>query len=172
MKESVNRVYGRTVNPYNRNLTSGGSSGGESALIALRGSAIGLGTDWGGSIREPAAWCGLYGLRPSWGRVSLKDVTVPFAGLETRRSTAGPMGHTPEDIDLYMSAYLAQNPWEMDPDVLSMPWTKQGLDTGTLCFAIAYGDEEVRDQMRYFQHRLYDIDDSPSPNHARSRNCR
>lgn len=54
MYESINLVFGRTLNPHNRSLTSGGSSGGEAALIAMRGSAIGVGSDYGGSIRAPA----------------------------------------------------------------------------------------------------------------------
>jgi Asp-tRNA(Asn)/Glu-tRNA(Gln) amidotransferase A subunit family amidase len=79
--ETESNIYGRTVNPYNRNLTSGGSSGGESALIGLRGSVLvssvgslfsllkmlihikGLGGDIGGSIRVPAAHCGIYGFK-------------------------------------------------------------------------------------------------------------
>lgn len=54
MGETVNHLWGRTVNPYNMTLTTGGSSGGEAALSALRGAAIGVGTDIGGSIRKPA----------------------------------------------------------------------------------------------------------------------
>lgn len=53
--ESINLVYGRTLNPYNRSLTSGGSSGGEAALLAMKGSALGVGSDYGGSIRQPSA---------------------------------------------------------------------------------------------------------------------
>lgn len=56
MGESVNHLWGRTVNPYNRTLTPGGSSGGEAALLAMRGSAMGVGTDIGGSIRKPAKY--------------------------------------------------------------------------------------------------------------------
>lgn len=63
--ETSNNLYGVTVNPYNRRLTSGGSSGGEGALLGLKGSCLGLGTDIGGSIRSPAANCGLYGFRPT-----------------------------------------------------------------------------------------------------------
>lgn len=67
--ETVNNIFGRTVNPYNRNLSCGGSSGGEGALIGLRGSVIGVGTDIGGSIRMPSAFNHLYGIRPSHGRL-------------------------------------------------------------------------------------------------------
>lgn len=67
--ETVNNIIGYTTNPKNRNLSCGGSSGGEGALIALKGSPAGFGTDIGGSIRIPAAFNGLYGLRPSAGRM-------------------------------------------------------------------------------------------------------
>lgn len=72
--ETVNNIIGYTWNPKNRNLSCGGSSGGEGALIGLRGSPAGFGTDIGGSIRIPAAFNGLYGLRPSAGR-------LPYQGM-------------------------------------------------------------------------------------------
>lgn len=62
--ESVNNIFGRTRNPRNRELTTGGSSGGESALVTFRGSFIGVGTDIGGSIRHPCSFTGVFGLRP------------------------------------------------------------------------------------------------------------
>lgn len=71
--ETSSNLYGETVCPYNRNLTSGGSSGGEGALIGLRGSCLGIGTDIGGSIRSPSANNGLYGLRPT-------SYRLPFSG--------------------------------------------------------------------------------------------
>jgi amidase len=92
-----------------------------------------------------ASYCGLYGLRPSWGRVSFKDASEAFAGMETRHATAGPMGHSPEDLDLFMSSYMAANPWNMDPSVLHMPWRSMihEISETPLCFAVSYGDEEV-----------------------------
>lgn len=66
--DSHNNVFGRTMNPVNRQLTAGGSSGGEGALVAMNGSPLGIGTDVGGSIRVPAMCNGLVGVKPSHGR--------------------------------------------------------------------------------------------------------
>ena len=65
--ESSNKLYGRTNNPYDVRRTPGGSSGGEGALIAAAGSVIGLGNDVGGSLRVPAVFCGIFGLKPGPG---------------------------------------------------------------------------------------------------------
>ena len=67
--ESDNPVYGRTNNPWNPDRTSGGSSGGEAAIIAAGGSPLGLGTDLGGSVRVPATFCGVSGIKPTAGRL-------------------------------------------------------------------------------------------------------
>lgn len=64
-----NPIYGQTVNPHNLQKTSGGSSGGEGALIGGGGSVLGLGSDIGGSIRIPASFCGICGLKPTAGRL-------------------------------------------------------------------------------------------------------
>ena len=71
--ESDNRVYGRTNNPWNLERSPGGSSGGESAFIAAQGSPLGLAADLGGSIRVPAHFCGLHGLKPTSGRITNDD---------------------------------------------------------------------------------------------------
>src|SRR5271170_420781 len=67
--DSVNNVFGRTMSPVNRLCTAGGSSGGEGVLVAMKGCMIGWGTDIGGSIRVPAMCNGVYGFKPSCGRV-------------------------------------------------------------------------------------------------------
>lgn len=67
---SSNPVYGVTTNPYDASRSSGGSSSGEGALIALRGSPLGIGTDVGGSVRVPAHWCGICSLKPSGTRLA------------------------------------------------------------------------------------------------------
>ncbi|WP_211462917.1 amidase [Collimonas silvisoli] len=73
--ESDNIVYGRTSNPWHRSRTAGGSSGGEAAIVAACGSSFGLGTDGGGSIRIPAAYCGVFGHKPSSGLAPLTGHT-------------------------------------------------------------------------------------------------
>lgn len=65
MMETISNVWGETVSPYHRGTSAGGSSGGEGALIALKGSPLGIGTDIGGSVRIPAAFNNLYGLKPT-----------------------------------------------------------------------------------------------------------
>ena len=71
--ETSNRLYGEALNPWNLEKTPGGSSGGESGLISCKCSPIGIGGDIGGSIRNPANYCGIYGFKPSINRISSKN---------------------------------------------------------------------------------------------------
>lgn len=87
--ETVNNIIDYTWNPTNRNLSSGGSSGGEGALISLKGSPVGFGTDIGGSIRIPASFNGLYGLRPSTGRLPYQGMANSFDGAPGVLSVVG-----------------------------------------------------------------------------------
>jgi fatty acid amide hydrolase 2 len=77
--ETYNDVYGRTNNPYDLRRTAGGSSGGEGALVGAGGTAFGIGTDIGGSIRMPAAFCGVYGHKPSNGLLPLTGIHPVYA---------------------------------------------------------------------------------------------
>jgi amidase len=90
--ETVNNIIGYTMNPKNRYLSSGGSSGGEGALIGAHGSPIGLGTDIGGSIRIPAGFNGLFGIRPSVGRLPYEGMANSLDGQNSILSVAGPLG--------------------------------------------------------------------------------
>ncbi|ORY14143.1 acetamidase [Clohesyomyces aquaticus] len=120
--ESVNNVFGRTLNPLNRKLTSGGSSGGESALIAFGGSPLGVGTDIGGSLRIPAACTGIFTLRPSFGRFTTQRCRSGLAGQEAVMSVNGPMARTLEDIVLFSKTVVDSEPWVHDPKCLPIPW--------------------------------------------------
>lgn len=75
--ESTNAIWGTTTNPWAPDRTPGGSSGGEGAVVGFGASPIGIGTDIGGSIRIPASYCGVYGLKPTPQRMSGLGVTVP-----------------------------------------------------------------------------------------------
>ncbi|KAM0791969.1 hypothetical protein ACM66B_000472 [Microbotryomycetes sp. NB124-2] len=111
-----------TRNPYNTLLSSGGSSGGEGAVLGMRGALMGIGTDIGGSVRSPAAACGLYGLRPT--ALRIPGVATYKYGRESIMGTAGPLAHSARDIELFMSVVLGPESsiWLQDPNVLEMPW--------------------------------------------------
>ena len=98
--ESDNLIYGRTNNPYDLTRTPGGSSGGEAATIAAGGSPLGLGTDSGGSIRMPAHFCGVAGLKATWGCVPLTGVFPPPLGMNARIRHAGSLARYVEDLAL------------------------------------------------------------------------
>jgi len=120
--ETVNNIIGYTRNPKNRHLSSGGSSGGEGALIGLRGSPVGFGTDIGGSIRIPAAFNGLYGIRPSAGRMPYEGMANSMDGQNSVLSVVGPLATTPDACKLVMQALLTKQPWFHDPLVHEIPW--------------------------------------------------
>ncbi|KAF7560568.1 hypothetical protein G7046_g3584 [Stylonectria norvegica] len=122
--DSDNNVFGRTLNPRNTALTAGGSTGGEGALLALRGSILGIGTDIGGSIRVPSICNALYGLRPSVGLVphgGVRDITTP--GTDGVRSSAGPMATSIRDVALFLKTIMQTETWRYDSTVISVPWT-------------------------------------------------
>ncbi|CZR70247.1 probable fatty-acid amide hydrolase 1 [Phialocephala subalpina] len=121
--DSDNNVFGRTLNPHNTSLTAGGSTGGESALLALRGSVLGVGTDIGGSNRVPAVCNGIYGFRPSVGLVphgGVRDLSVP--GTDGVRSTVGPMATSLRDCALFLKSIMQAETWRYDSTVVSVPW--------------------------------------------------
>ncbi|KAJ9640388.1 hypothetical protein H2201_002564 [Coniosporium apollinis] len=155
--ETVNNIIGYTLNPKNRNLSAGGSSGGEGALIGLRGSPIGLGTDIGGSIRIPAAFNGLYGIRPSTGRLPYEGMANSMDGQSTVLSVVGPLATTVPSLRLMIKSLLSQEPWLHDPMVNELPWRdeqeKQILDLvrpaskgGKLAFGVLKHDGAVAPQ--------------------------
>ena len=94
--QTFNRVFGATRNPYNTAKTCGGSSGGAAVALAARMMPLADGSDTGGSLRNPAAFCNVIGFRPSPGR-------VPSAAPWTDISTAGPMARTVDDVALLFS---------------------------------------------------------------------
>ena len=100
--ETDNLIYGRTNNPYDVTRTPGGSSGGESALIAACGSPLGLGSDAAGSVRVPAAFCGIASIKPTSGRLPRTGHVPPAGGWIEALWQIGPMARYTEDLVLAM----------------------------------------------------------------------
>lgn len=111
-----------TLNPVNRLLSAGGSSGGEGSCIAFKGSAIGVGTDIGGSIRIPSSFNGVYGFRPTALRLPYNGVYTVAGGQEALRSVIGPLARSVDDLELFMRAVLDQEPWDISIGLAPIPW--------------------------------------------------
>ncbi|PZQ59536.1 MAG: amidase [Phenylobacterium zucineum] len=102
--QSNNPVYGRTSNPWDLSRTPGGSSGGSAAAVAAGLTPLELGSDIGGSIRVPAAFCGIFGHKPSYGIVPLRGHSPPgLDGGPIPLAVVGPLARRAEDLDLALS---------------------------------------------------------------------
>jgi amidase len=118
--ETDNQMYGQTKNPYNLLHTSGGSSGGEAALIASGGSAFGVGSDAGGSVRIPAHCCGITALKPTQGRIPCTGNVFGNAnGVFSFIATAGPLARTVDDLITGFS--IMAGPDGIDPHIPPVP---------------------------------------------------
>jgi len=123
-QEGDNPLFGRTNNPWDLERTSGGGSGGEGAIIAAGGSPLGLAADIGGSIRTPAHFCGIQGLRPTSGRLTNLDSPPElfFPGMDAVVLDPGPMARTVADLDLAMQVLAAPGLEKLDPKIPPVPW--------------------------------------------------
>ncbi|KAI0783311.1 amidase [Abortiporus biennis] len=146
--ETNNNIFGRVSNPFNRDLTPGGSSGGESALISVHGSALGLGTDIGGSIRIPAAHAGLYGLKGSVARMPHAGLLGSHDGMDAIVGALGPIATSARDLSLFCRVMLQYEPWLIEPPLLEIPWKQNVVDgegiPEKLSIAILWDDGVVR----------------------------
>lgn len=97
--------YGVTRNPVNRAYVSGGSSGGSTAAVAAHQAAFGLGTETGGSVRLPASYCGVYGLKPTYGALSRWGVVAYGSSLDQ----VGILAHTPSDVAASLAAMCGKD---------------------------------------------------------------
>lgn len=104
---SFNAVHGVTRNPYDLTRTAGGSSGGAAAALAARMMPLADGSDMMGSLRNPAAFCNVYGFRPTWGLVPGDAVGDTFSAT---LSTDGPMARTITDLALLLDVQAGENP--------------------------------------------------------------
>ena len=104
---SFNPLFGVTRNPYDLTRTAGGSSGGAAAALAARMVPVADGSDMMGSLRNPAAFCNIYGFRPTWGLVPGDAVGDTFLAT---LATEGPMGRTVEDVARLLTVLAGENP--------------------------------------------------------------
>lgn len=120
--DTRSNLHGQTLNPHNLHLSPGGSSGGEAASVASGATLAGLGTDIGGSVRQPAACVGLFGMRPTIGRFSSVGTRSTMPGNEGVIGTAGPFARSLRDLELLMSV-LVRGTTESDPYLCPpLPW--------------------------------------------------
>ncbi|GME78478.1 unnamed protein product [Ambrosiozyma monospora] len=136
--------YAITANSIDRTKSPGGSSGGESSLLAAQGSVIGLGTDIGGSIRGPCTQLGLFGLRASSNRFPYLDISNSYPNQITVPSVVGPMCRYLEDLELVSKIIIESQPWLKDPKCLPIEWkSKLEIDPKKVKFGVMPWDHEV-----------------------------
>lgn len=132
-QETENAIFGVTNNPWNLGRVPGGSSGGEAAAVAAGMTPIGIGTDIGGSIRIPAHFCGLYGLKPTLDRWSNRGSHTAIPGQEVVRSQIGCLARSAEDVITLWRAVDPRRMAERDPRVPPLPaGDPEGVDLSGL----------------------------------------
>ena len=120
--QSHNPIYGRTRNPWDLTRSPGGSSGGSAAALAAGMTPLEIGSDIGGSIRVPAAFCGVYGHKPTYGLVSMRGHSLPGVdGGPTPLSVAGPMARAPADLQRALDVIAGPEPDEAKGYRLQLP---------------------------------------------------
>ncbi|ETN40042.1 uncharacterized protein HMPREF1541_04317 [Cyphellophora europaea CBS 101466] len=137
MLQTVSPLWGRTLNPFNTDFAAGGSSGGDGTLLALRGSPFCPSTDIGGSIRAPAAFNGLYGIRPTADRIPKFGMISTAPGQTSIKVSCGPNCHSVGDLKLVTKLLFSHTDYiGFDPTAVPLPWkevqSKQKLVLGML----------------------------------------
>ncbi|KAF2660184.1 amidase [Lophiostoma macrostomum CBS 122681] len=139
--DSDNNVFGRTLNPNNPSLTAGGSTGGEGALIKMRGSVLGMATDVAGSIRIPALCNGIVGFKPSAGRIGFGGSIAPgrLGSPTAIPPVIGPEATSVRDCELVLQTIIDSTPWDVDETVLNIPWRRLSSPKTPLRFGLIRG---------------------------------
>jgi aspartyl-tRNA(Asn)/glutamyl-tRNA(Gln) amidotransferase subunit A len=153
--------HGVTGNPYDPQRTAGGSSGGSAAAVALGAGPLSLGTDGGGSVRIPASFCGIFALKPTYGRVPLYPAS-PFGTL----AHVGPMTRDALDAALLMDVITGPD-WRDWSQLGQVPASfRDGLDAGVAGLHVAYSpafgsqvavDRQVAEAVRHAVERLAEL---------------
>jgi len=122
--EGSNPIYGQTLNPNDVTRTPGGSSSGEGAIVRSGASPLGFGSDTGGSIRAPAAFCGVYSIKPTLNRTSLKG-RGDYYGNHMVNSVSSPIARDVDTLVLALKALYQENLFQADPDVPPLPFRNE-----------------------------------------------
>lgn len=132
--ESKNQIYGNAQNPWDRERTTGGSSGGDAGLLASHCSALSIGTDFGGSIRIPSGLCGVYGFKPSNFRLSSQELYKfgggYHSGWKPYIASVGPIARSMEDIISFCNNLFGT--FTEDKDMIQKTFNKNDFDNGLL----------------------------------------
>lgn len=141
--------WGHTKNPLNSALSPGGSSGGCAALVAFGGAPLSMGSDIGGSIRQPAACCGLWGPKCTTLRFPRDTGRRINIGFDSIVGTSGFLCRSLRDVELTHSLIINSEAWKQDPALTPLPWRRSETLTGRgngskLCIGFALDDGFVR----------------------------
>ncbi|MBW8905787.1 MAG: amidase family protein [Betaproteobacteria bacterium] len=142
-------LHGRTLNPWDPRRTPGGSSGGAAACVATGMGAIAHGNDRAGSVRYPAYACGVFGIRPTLGRVPTFEGTSPEEIAITTQlcHTQGVLARTVDDLRLGLETTIAGDP--RDPWSVSVPLRNDGLSPGRIALSMQKAAPEVQAALRH-----------------------
>ena len=156
---TYNPVHGATLNPYDPSRSCGGSSGGAAVALATGMVALADGSDAMGSLRNPAAWNNVYGMRPSWGLIGPQPAGWSFGGL---MSTDGPMARSPEDLSLLLDVLAGRRPTGLKPQsaALRIGWLGDwggAFPTDPEILSLGRAALEV------FENQGHQVDDLPPP---------
>ncbi|MFC8661939.1 amidase family protein [Streptomyces sp. NPDC057199] len=124
-----NSLFGPTLNPHDPKRTAGGSSGGPAAAVAAHLTSADLGSDLAGSLRLPAHYCGIYGLRPTHGLIPARGHIPRPPGWITSSDmvTPGPLARHPRDLDLLLDALTTPSPAENSPWRVNLPTARRAV---------------------------------------------
>lgn len=146
--ETNNFIFGRGLNPYNKDYIIGGSTGGEGAMMAGRCSVIGIGSDIGGSVRFPAGFNGVYSYKPSTKRICTKGSSFCHQGWSGYRNlvvTNGPLGRYVDDLALMMKVLLNEQYYR------EAPISSKDVYFSPRCFDVNLYEKREKLRIGYFK---------------------
>jgi len=140
--QTYNDLFGITSNPWDLTRTTGGSSGGAAAAVATSMTPLELGSDIGGSIRNPAHYCGVYGLKPTWGLIPTRGHIPgpPGTLVDTDVNCAGPLARSVDDLALAFEVLAGRDPIHSPVWSLTLPPPRRHSDVTGLRIAVVLDD--------------------------------